>query len=147
LCSQAEESIDHLAISCVFSRVVWLGVLRAAGCHHLTPTGALAIVDWWLPTRKRVHKSNRKGFDTLFALVVWSLWLEQNARGVFNAKTSTARQLCAAIRHEGRQWELAGYRDLEEFMARCRLCSCFVAACNLVAVVFRLVAVLLPGLL
>jgi hypothetical protein len=29
---------------------------------------------------------------------------------------NTARQLCAAIRDEGRQWKLAGYRDLEEFI-------------------------------
>jgi hypothetical protein len=113
LCSQAEESIDHLTISCVFSGEVWLGVLRAAGYHHLTPMGALAIVDWWLPTRKCVHKSNRKGFDTLFALVVWLLWLERNVR-VFQA--STARQLCITIRDDGRQWMLANYRDLEEFI-------------------------------
>jgi hypothetical protein len=28
-----------------------------------------SIVDWWLPSRKRVHKSQCKGFDTLLTLV------------------------------------------------------------------------------
>jgi hypothetical protein len=114
LCSQAEESIDHLVISLCVQQgsLAWC---VSHGGYHLTPMGAQSIVDWWLPTRKRVHKSNRKGFDTQFAVVVWSLWLERNAR-VFNAKASMVRQLCVAVRDEGRQWKLASYRDLEEFI-------------------------------
>jgi hypothetical protein len=88
---------------------VWLRVLRAAGYHHLTPMDALSIVDWWVLTRKRAHKSSRKAFDTCS---LWSLWLERNAR-LFNSKSLAPWQLCAAIREEGRQWKLAGYRHLE----------------------------------
>jgi hypothetical protein len=66
------------------------------------------MVDWWLPSRKRVHKHRRKGFDTLFALVIW---LERNAR-VFNRKSLRADQLADRIKAEGLQWSLAGFSEL-----------------------------------
>jgi hypothetical protein len=57
LCSQANETIDHLTISCVFSKEVWFRLLRVAGFQYLTPTDAPSLVDWWLPSRKQVHKT------------------------------------------------------------------------------------------
>jgi hypothetical protein len=114
LCSQADETIDHLTISCVFSKEVWFGLLRVAGFQYLTSTDAPSIVDWWLPSRKRVHKTQHKGFDSLFVLVVWSLWLERNAR-VFNGKALLAGQLANDIRDEGRRWVASGFSDLGDF--------------------------------
>jgi hypothetical protein len=51
----------------------------------------------------------------LFALVVWSLWLERNAR-VFNGKALLAGQLASDIRDEGRRWMAAGFSDPEVFL-------------------------------
>jgi hypothetical protein len=115
LCSQADESIDHLTISCVYSKEVWFRLLRAAGFQYLVPSGLPSIIDWWLLLRKRVHKSQRKGFDSLFALVTWSLWLERNAR-VFNSMSLRADQLAGRIHAEGLQWSSAGFSELAEFV-------------------------------
>jgi hypothetical protein len=99
----------------VFSREVWFRLLRAAGFQYLVLTGSPVIINWWLPSRKRVHKSQRKGFDTMFALVVWSLWLERNAR-VFNGKALMVVQLASYIHDEGRSWVAAGFSDLGDFV-------------------------------
>jgi hypothetical protein len=115
LCSQEDESIDHLILTCVYSREVWFRLLRAAGFQHLVPSGAPSIVDWWPPARKHIHNSQRKGFDTMFALVAWSLWLERNER-VFNNKALQAVQLANRIRIEGLQWSsAAGFSKLGHF--------------------------------
>jgi hypothetical protein len=63
----------------------------------------------------QVHKFQCKGFDTLFVLVGWSLWLEPNAR-VLNNKSLLAVQLAAHIRVEGLQWIAAGFSDLGDFI-------------------------------
>jgi hypothetical protein len=102
-------------LSCVYSREVWFRILRAAGFHPLVPAGGQIIVDWWLPTCNRVHKLHHKGFDTLFALVCWSLWLERNAR-VFNNKSLQVVQLAGHIHVEGLQWVATGYGDPGDFI-------------------------------
>jgi hypothetical protein len=128
LCSQADETIDHLTISCVFSKEVWFGLLRVAGFQYLTSTDAPSIVDWWLPSRKRVHKTQHKGFDSLFVLVVWSLWLERNAR-VFNGKALLAGQLANDIRDEGRRWVASGFINYETSFRS----SCVFMLCTLIS--------------
>jgi hypothetical protein len=82
-------------LSCVYSQEVWFR-LRAASFHHLVPAGSQIIAHQWLPTHRRVHKLQRNGFDILFALVYWWLWLERNAR-VFNSKSLQAVQLASHI--------------------------------------------------
>jgi hypothetical protein len=69
LCYQAQENVDHFLLGCSFSREVWFRVLRPAGFHLLTPLVESALAEWWIASRKRVHKLHRKGFDTLILLV------------------------------------------------------------------------------
>jgi hypothetical protein len=45
----------------------------------------------------------------------WSLWLERNAR-VFNAQASLPAHLVSCIQNEARQWKLAGFSSLEDFL-------------------------------
>jgi hypothetical protein len=75
----------------------------------LVTTGTPSIVDWWLLTFKRVHKLQRKGFGTMFALVAWSLWLERNVR-VFNKKSLMADQLASQIWVQGSPMDSSGFQ-------------------------------------
>jgi hypothetical protein len=74
LCSQSAETLDHLLLSCSYSREVWFKALRRASWQQAMPGMDDSIATWWLRSRKRVLKSRRKAFDSLFALVCWKLW-------------------------------------------------------------------------
>jgi hypothetical protein len=78
LFAQEVETLDHLLLGCVHSRETRFIVLHYYGLDHLTPQEEVPYFNWWLGVRKRVHKSQRKGFDSLALLVVWSLWKERN---------------------------------------------------------------------
>lgn len=65
-----------------------------------------ALLDWWLGSRQRVGRPRRKGFDSLFLLVVWHLWLERNAR-VFQRRPLQPTARLRAIAEELHQWCLA----------------------------------------
>jgi hypothetical protein len=45
LCSQVDESIDHLLLSCVYSREVWFRILCVVGFHHLVLARSQIIAD------------------------------------------------------------------------------------------------------
>uniref|UniRef100_K4A0N2 Uncharacterized protein n=1 Tax=Setaria italica TaxID=4555 RepID=K4A0N2_SETIT len=61
--------------------------------------------------RRQQPKERRKGLDTLFMLVIWSLWKEHNA-GVFNQCSSSTQELLQRIKQESEHWVLAGARQL-----------------------------------
>jgi hypothetical protein len=53
LCSQCDEHIDHLVLSCAFSRQVWFNFLRRCNWHqHLAPSASDTFVLWWLSARE-----------------------------------------------------------------------------------------------
>jgi hypothetical protein len=54
-----------------------------------------------------------KGFRTAITLISWEIWTERNAR-VFNNKFSLPTELMQRIKDEGKDWILAGARDLAE---------------------------------
>jgi hypothetical protein len=55
LCDQTEETIDHLLISCVFSRQVWFAILQGIGLQALAPQAVdLSFEDWWAAASNRV---------------------------------------------------------------------------------------------
>jgi hypothetical protein len=102
LCSllSSDEIIQHLLLFYPFSREVWYHVLRPAGFLHLRPSMEMTLLDWWLTTRKRVHKDHRKGFDTFFIPVTWVIWKHRNDR-VFNNAMAHAAHLASWIWEEG----------------------------------------------
>jgi hypothetical protein len=108
LCAQEVKTLDHLLIGCVRSRETWFRVLRFYGLDHLTPQEELSYFDWCLAVRKRVHKSQRKGFDCLALLVVWSLWKERNLRNHERVALQPV-SLAPRILEEARRWARAGF--------------------------------------
>ena len=80
LCDQDEETVQHLLVACVFSRQVWFSVLSQMGLQPQAPdNNAIVFQDWWREAVLRVPKERRGGFNSLVALVAWSLWKHRNA--------------------------------------------------------------------
>jgi hypothetical protein len=69
LCSQDNETVNHLLCQCVFSREIWFKSLRRACWHLLSPTQLDTFIDWWLRVHKRVPKSRRPAFDSYIILI------------------------------------------------------------------------------
>ncbi|GJN34056.1 hypothetical protein PR202_gb22693 [Eleusine coracana subsp. coracana] len=93
LCSQEAEDIDHLFLSCVYSREFWFKILRRCGWQLLTPMAQDCLVDWWLHNRKRIPKPRRRCFDSITILITWTLWLERNGRVFRNEQRRPATVL------------------------------------------------------
>jgi hypothetical protein len=47
LYDQHPESINHLLVSCVFTRVFWYAMLRRFGLHSLAPQPDAISLYWW----------------------------------------------------------------------------------------------------
>jgi hypothetical protein len=78
LCSQGDETIDHLFMQCIVSREIWYKLLRRCGWHLLAPSDADQFIYLWLCSRKWVTKARRKAFNSLVVLITWNVWLERN---------------------------------------------------------------------
>jgi hypothetical protein len=85
----SSEDIDHLLATCPFAQEVWFLTLRRCSWNELTLLSVDALSTWWLQARKQVIKEHHKAFDSTVACVVWSLWLERNAR-VFRSTSNPA---------------------------------------------------------
>jgi hypothetical protein len=56
LCGQQAETINHLLVSCVFARQVWIGLLQPVGLLKLVPQPADKVFDeWWCSSNLLVH--------------------------------------------------------------------------------------------
>jgi hypothetical protein len=70
LCSQEEETIDHLLVSCVFSRQAWFIVLQRFGLQHLAPQpDEQSFEDWWEVASTRAADYMNQGLNSLVILV------------------------------------------------------------------------------
>jgi len=79
LCDQVEETLDHLLVSCVFSRQFWFNLLQGLGLQALAPGLDDEIFDdWWDNLSSRVSCQIRKGANYLVILGAWNLWNHRN---------------------------------------------------------------------
>ena len=66
LCDQEPKTINHLLVSCVFSRVGWYNILRKFGIHSLSPIQSYTkYMLWWKRVSTIVSGLNRKELDSL----------------------------------------------------------------------------------
>ena len=79
LCDQEEETINHLLVSCVFSRQFWFELLQKFGLQILTPQLAEPSFGvWWCQSNEIVAVQDRQGLNSLIILGAWSPWTHQN---------------------------------------------------------------------
>jgi hypothetical protein len=69
--------MDHIIIGCVYSREVWSILLSKLHLQEVVLVQEENVLQWWLRNRKLVDKQVRKGFDSLFFLIGWTLLKEE----------------------------------------------------------------------
>jgi hypothetical protein len=111
ICDQAVETMDHIILGYVFSREVWASCMRRFRPQDQVLVQESDIMQWWTDSRRCLPKSIRRGFDSLFFLVGWTLWKERNAR-TFNGTPRSVAQLLQVIEDEITMWTTAGCRHL-----------------------------------
>ncbi|PUZ57515.1 hypothetical protein GQ55_5G438400 [Panicum hallii var. hallii] len=107
LCDQEPETCDHILVNCSYAKQLWWDALITLDCTCSFASQQLTLQDWWSHGRRLQAKERRKGFDTLFMLIIWLLWKERNAR-LFDQRSSSADQLLQLIKLEIRIWVEAG---------------------------------------
>jgi hypothetical protein len=79
LCDQEDENIDHLLVSCVFSRQVWYYMLRQVGLHSLAPQPTDLVFDnWWEKATATTSGMSKKGLNSLIILGAWAIQNHHN---------------------------------------------------------------------
>ncbi|XP_044417386.1 protein NRT1/ PTR FAMILY 8.3-like [Triticum aestivum] len=67
--SMEEDTVDHILIHCVYARQVWFQCFTKVEIPlELSPNGHERVEDWWVASRKRVPKAQRKDFDSFVML-------------------------------------------------------------------------------
>jgi hypothetical protein len=100
LCDQEEETIDHLLLSCVFSRQIWFYVLEKFGLQALAPQpDEHSFEEWWDQASRRIPVQVSKGLNSIVILVAWSLW-NQRYRCVFDGLQPNLSRLLSTMRDE-----------------------------------------------
>jgi hypothetical protein len=79
LCDQAEETLDHLLVTCSFLRVFWYQFFRKFGLHSLAPQPTItSFLNWWEEVLEVVSGVTRKGLNSLIILGAWTIWIHRN---------------------------------------------------------------------
>jgi hypothetical protein len=79
LCDQEVETINHLLVSCVFTREFWFLLLQGVGLGVLAPQPSdPSFQDWWHRSSSRARSSDRKGLNSLIIHGAWTLWRHCN---------------------------------------------------------------------
>jgi hypothetical protein len=79
LCVQEDETLNHLLVSCVFTRQFWYMVLRQVGLHSLAPQPTDMIYDeWWEKASRATSGITKEGLNSLIILGAWTIWNHMN---------------------------------------------------------------------
>ncbi|WVZ83681.1 hypothetical protein U9M48_030806, partial [Paspalum notatum var. saurae] len=111
LCDEETESIQHLLVSCVFTK-------QGLGLSSLPQPEDRSFMGWsnavcWAP------KDLKKGLSSLFILVAWEVWKHRNAC-VFERANPEVLVVLQNIANEGSLWCSAGAKDLQVLLEGAR---------------------------
>jgi hypothetical protein len=103
--NKAEKRSNHILAQCPVTREIWFHTLAALGkqCPQAEPT----TLQWWQRLRSAFNGDHRAGLDSLFALISWEVWKEQNTR-CFRDSTATTSKILRIIKAEADRWIEAG---------------------------------------
>src|SRR4051794_26973080 len=99
--------MQHLLITCPFSRQVWYDALAWLGLPCRPPESEPPLYDWWGSAKRATPKPMRKGLASPTPLVAWMIWKQRNAC-LFDKEHPSVPQLNARIRVEAALWARAG---------------------------------------
>ena len=79
LCDQVGETVQHVLMSCVFSRQVWAIIHQKLGLVSLSPQPSdTHFSSWWCKSINGLPKDPKKGLNSLIIMVAWELWKHRN---------------------------------------------------------------------
>jgi hypothetical protein len=117
LCDQMEETMNHLLVSCVFSRQFWFNLLRQVQLQDLTPQpDNNSFMEWWGNLNNQVTGPTKKGLNSIIILCAWTIWKHRN-RCIFNGVTPNLTA-CLTKAEERKMWELAGAKGISFLLAQ-----------------------------
>jgi hypothetical protein len=117
LCDQADESSDHLLVTCVFTRQFWFYVFQQVGLLGLTPgVNEQSFDDWWGRTNMAATGLLKQGVNTLICLGSWKIWNHQN-RCIFEKEAPNLTRALVMAGEEWKLWVLAGTKGLNFLIA------------------------------
>jgi hypothetical protein len=94
LCDQQRETIQHILISCVFSRNIWWQILCKVGLQLVAPGLEISMFqDWWSMAEGLVPVLHKDGFNTLVIFVAWWIWKHRNACVFYGVSPNTSTVL------------------------------------------------------
>jgi hypothetical protein len=112
LCDQERETIDHLLVTCVFSRECWFLLLRQFRLHVLAPQPSnINFMEWWHEANEAIQGPFRDGLNSLTMLGAWVLWNHRN-KCIFDGLSPNIANFLIQVGDERRLWEIAGAKGL-----------------------------------
>ena len=112
LWDQAEETIDHLLVSCVFTRQIWFSFLQKVGLQTLAAQiKDPSFEDWWAGASRSVNGQVWKGLNFAIILGAWSLW-NHSDRCLFDGVAPNLASVVLVVREELQQWSISGARGV-----------------------------------
>lgn len=115
-CDQEQETINHLLVSCVFTRQAWFTLLQQVGLSSVAPQSSEVSFDhWWSRALDSVASLLHKGLNSLIILGAWTLWRHRNDC-VCNGRSPSLSTVLALVDDEAQLWELAGAKNLRQMM-------------------------------
>jgi hypothetical protein len=107
LCDQAEETIEHLLISCVFYRQVWYNILHKVGLQDLSLQPDNNSFDgWWASTNSGVDDQTKKRPQFHHHSGSLAIWNYCN-RCVFDGIQLSLNSVLVSVKDEFLLWSLA----------------------------------------
>jgi hypothetical protein len=117
LCDQEAKTIDHILVSCVFTRVFWFNYLKPFAFQRLAPQlGLSSFMIWWEQISEMVTSLPGKGLNSLAALGAWTICKLRNSCVFYGCTPSLDLSLRLA-REERQSWEMAGAKGLSYLAA------------------------------
>jgi len=117
LCNQAQETIDHLLVSCVFARQLWFNLLLRFGLQELAPNlEDEKFDDWWATASRRVTGQVLNGLNSIIILGAWNLWNHRN-RCVFDGASPSISNIISSTCVDMHQWSMAGAKGVSYLLA------------------------------
>lgn len=113
---QEAETLDHLLVSCVFSRDFLFKLLRQLGLQTLAPQPGLPSMLWWEEASRSVNGTIKKGLSSLIALGAWIISNHRN-KCIFDGWTPNVSLALSLAREERLMWEMAGAKSLSYLAA------------------------------
>jgi hypothetical protein len=99
-CDQEDETVQHILVSCVFAREVWLLIFQRMGLLTITPQPlAVHFTSWWCKAIQGVDKELKKDLNSLIILVVWEI-LKHHNDCIFNGAQPSVTQVLQTVENE-----------------------------------------------